>query len=162
MSVHDQLNPPADVPVDQTGESSLAQQSFKEECDINRIMAQYQNTGTISPNARSFRDYAFGQFDAISDFQGVEDAFVKAQEAFLTLPADIRARFNNSVETTVDWLGDPANLAEAQNLGIISGALRNDYAVMGALLDPLKAKSPSGDDASAGGKLVQAAKEQLG
>jgi len=72
-----------DVVIDQTGEQSLTKQSFKDECDINRIMARYQVTGMIDFVQK--RVPQFLDCTAI-DFQKSMDIVVQAQEMFSELP----------------------------------------------------------------------------
>lgn len=123
MSFHDQNNPAADTPLDQTGESSLTQQNFKDECDINSIMEKYNTTGFIEPGAVSQRDFAFGNFAESADFNWMQDAVHQAEMAFMTMPASERRRHGNDLTTFMEWLTNPANESEAVSLGLISGPL---------------------------------------
>ena len=68
-------------------------QSFKEECDINNIMARYVKTGVLEFAARHQPQY--GDFTGY-DFQTAQDTVAKGKTMFAELPAQIRERFENS------------------------------------------------------------------
>jgi len=94
-------------------------QSFKKECDINRIMAKYLKTGEISPKAISQRTAVFADVSNVGDYQAGMEQIKEADEAFNGLPAKIRARFNNNPGELLDFCADPDNKPEAIDLGII-------------------------------------------
>jgi len=123
MSFFTQYDPPADVELDQSGETSLTQQQFRDECDINVVLQQYNVQELVSADTVDLRDMAFGNFAAWDSYEDVEASLVLAQEAFATLPASTRARFDNDLATCVAWLDDPQNYAEATDMGIISKVL---------------------------------------
>lgn len=91
-------------------------QSFKDECDINRIMSRYQQTGVL--NHLSQRTPVYGDFTGI-DFQGAMDVVVQAQAMFAALPSSLRDRFANDPGRLVAFLDDPNNLQEAVRLGLV-------------------------------------------
>lgn len=93
---------------------SMTQQQFADECDVNRI---------VRSNAFIPADPAQMRFADVSEVMGYEDALMlvkKAQESFSVLPAELRARFDNDPSNFVDFLADPANEQEAQELGLIA------------------------------------------
>lgn len=98
-------------------EPSMAQQQFKDECDINNIMNKYLKTGEFTHATGKQGVYA--DFTEITDFQGMVDTIQKAEEAFALLPAQIRAKFQNNPGELVDFLGDPKNYDEALSLGLL-------------------------------------------
>jgi hypothetical protein len=73
------------------------QQSFKDECDINNIMARYLRTGQLPA---SNREPVYLDTTAF-DFQAAQDLVARARGEFSLLPADERDSFGNSVEL---WL----------------------------------------------------------
>lgn len=101
-------------------EPSLAQQHFKDECDINNILRQFNITGLLPENPLSPR---YGDFTGISDYQTALNAVMEAEEGFMTLPAQIRARFNNDPEQLIQFLDNSQNLDEAIRLGIVDKKL---------------------------------------
>lgn len=95
---------------------SLAKQSFKKECDVNHIMKKYEKTGVIEHAARYAGSY--GDFTGADDYQDAVAKLAAADEAFMSLPASIRKRFNNSAGEYFDFVKNPANLAEMRELGL--------------------------------------------
>lgn len=97
-------------------DKSLAQQEFKEESDINYIAERYGLTGEM-PQVLDLPQY--GDFTGIFDFQTAQNAVVEAKQQFMTLPAKMRARFNNSPQALLEFLADEDNRKEAEFLGLV-------------------------------------------
>lgn len=97
-------------------EPSLAQQQFKDECDINNILHQFNVTGLFPENPLSPR---YGDFTGIKDYQSALNAVIAAESEFDALPAQIRARFNNNPEELINFLENKENLDEAISLGLV-------------------------------------------
>lgn len=96
--------------------ASLAQQQFKEECDINVIVERFGLTGEIPGD---YKPPVSGDFTNVPDFQSAMNAVRGAQESFMQLPAQIRARFHNDPGELIAFLDVEDNRAEALKLGII-------------------------------------------
>ncbi len=75
------------------GEVSLAKQEFRDECDINNVMRKYEKTGLLD-HVNKFQGQ-YGDFSEVVDYQSALNAVMSADAAFLTLPAGVRARFEN-------------------------------------------------------------------
>lgn len=99
-----------------SGESKT-QQQFAAECDINNIMKKYANTGVFTHVTG--KQGRYGDFSMITDYQEMLDTVRYAQEAFNTLPADVRARFRNDPGVLLDFLQDSKNMDEAIKLGLV-------------------------------------------
>jgi len=97
-------------------EPSLAQQHFKDECDINNILRQFNITGLLPESPLSPR---YGDFTGIYDYQTALNAVIAAEDGFMTLPADIRSRFLNDPVNLINFLADESNRAEAEKLGLV-------------------------------------------
>lgn len=95
---------------------ALTDQSFKDDCDINSIMKRLRKTGHISHMRHSPGTYA--DLTSITDLHTSIIQVQKAQEAFDTLPAQVRKRFHNDPSQLVDFLHDSANDEEAIQLGL--------------------------------------------
>lgn len=95
---------------------SLAQQQFAEESDINFIADRYGLTGEL-PTVLSLP--AYGDFTGIYDFQSANNAVIAAKQQFLTLPAKLRARFDNDPQKLLTFLSDDENRPEAEFLGLV-------------------------------------------
>lgn len=96
---------------------TMAHQSFKDECDINKIMARYKTTGLIE-HVKSTQG-AYGDFTGVEDYHTALNNLHAAQEAFMGLPAHIRARFENDPAQLLGFLDDKENYQEAVELGLI-------------------------------------------
>jgi len=97
-------------------EASLAQQQFKDECDINNILRQFNITGQL-PDAPLSPKY--GDFTGISDYKTALDRVIAADEEFMNLPATIRARFDNDAANLIAFLDQEENREEAVKLGLL-------------------------------------------
>jgi phage internal scaffolding protein len=100
-------------------EPSLAQQHFKEECDINTILQKFSVTGILPEAPLSPR---YGDFSGIGDYHTALNRVIAAQEEFEGLPAQIRARFDNDPAKLIEFLDDEANRPEAETLGLVEKA----------------------------------------
>jgi phage internal scaffolding protein len=100
-------------------EPSLAQQHYKEECDINTILQKFSITGILPDMPVSPR---YGDFTGINDYHTALNRVIAAQEEFEALPAQIRARFDNDPAKLIEFLQDDNNRAEAEELGIVNKA----------------------------------------
>lgn len=92
---------------------SLTQQSQKEESDINVIVARFGVTGLLPQRLNVLNLEAF---DDIFDYQTAMNAVVAADRAFLQVPADIRARFQNDPQKFVEFVSNPENKEELYRL----------------------------------------------
>jgi len=92
-----------------------ALQSFKDECDINRIMAGYQRTGVAT-----WLEQREGQYKDVTglDFLLAMDTVVKAREMFDELPSSVRDKFYNDPALFLDFMHDPKNQDEMIALGL--------------------------------------------
>lgn len=97
-------------------DASLAQQQFKDETDINNILRQFNVTGQL-PNAPVSPRY--GDFTGISDFKTALDRINATYEEFESLPAELRARFDNDPAALIDFLDNEENRLEAEKLGLV-------------------------------------------
>jgi phage internal scaffolding protein len=97
-------------------EPSLAQQHFKDECDINNILRQFNVTGMLPEAPLSPR---YGDFTGIVDYHSALNAVMAAEEQFMGLPAELRARFQNDPEQLIAFLDNESNKDEAIKLGLV-------------------------------------------
>lgn len=93
-------------------------QQFKDEADVNVIMSRYQATGVlpedIDAGARQYLD-ATGY-----DFQTAQNLIAGANSLFEQLPSSIRNRVDNDPAKLLDFLRDPKNRGEAEEMGLIN------------------------------------------
>ncbi len=95
--------------------TSRTKQSFKEETDINSIMARFQKTGMIEFINKHEPQY--GDVTAI-DFQTAMQSVATGREMFADLPSKVRDRFNNDPAELLEFLDNPENRDEAILLGL--------------------------------------------
>ena len=98
-------------------DESLAKQSFKEECDINTIVRRFGLTGEMPSNVRMS---TYGDFTGISNYQDALNAILEAEDSFMAMPAEIRARFQNDPAQFVEFCSDEANREEAVKMGLVA------------------------------------------
>nr|QJB18962.1 MAG: internal scaffolding protein [Microvirus sp.] len=97
--------------------SKYTKQSFKDECDINTIMAQYQRTGEMPNINQQSPQY----LDATGyDFREQMEFVRGAKELFEQLPSNLRNRFQNDPARFLDFTSDPINRVEAARLGLLN------------------------------------------
>ena len=96
---------------------SMTQQHFKEECDVNNILAKFVRTGVLPANCRP-GDY----FDCstIQDYQDCLNRVIEAQENFDTLPSGIRKYFQNDPGKFLEFVQNPENIDKGIELGLYS------------------------------------------
>lgn len=92
-----------------------ADDSFREECDVNTILRRFMKTGEIEyrKNPGVYQDVS-----EISDLEGSLNQINKANAAFDALPADIRFRFGNSPIEMINFLQNPENYEESIKMGL--------------------------------------------
>ena len=98
-------------------DASLAQQHFKDECDINNILRQFNITGLLPEATLSPR---YGDFSGITDYHTALNQVIAAEDEFMSLPATLRARFDNDPARLIDFLDNPENKNEAIKLGLVN------------------------------------------
>lgn len=97
-------------------EKSMTQQEFAEETDINYIAERYGLNGTI-PQVLELPRY--GDFTGLFDYQSAQNAVIEGKRQFMTLPAKVRARFQNDPQQLLTFLEDPENREEAIAIGLV-------------------------------------------
>ncbi len=100
-------------------DASLAQQHFKEECDINTILQKFNITGLLPEQTLSPR---YGDFTGIGDYHTAMNRVLAVQDEFEALPAQIRARFENDPAQLIEFLENSDNRPEAEALGLVEKA----------------------------------------
>lgn len=94
---------------------SLAVQSERDECDINTIVKRFGLTGELPSGVRR---PSYGDFVGVSDYREALEVIQQADDSFMTMPADVRARFKNDPALFVDFCSDEANIEEMRKLGL--------------------------------------------
>lgn len=99
---------------------SLTHQCFKDECDINNIMSRWVKDGLVA-HVNQYQ----GRYEDVSsaeDYHTSLNRVIAAQDAFDSLPATIRSRFENDPGKFLEFVGDPSNKDEMTKLGLLPEA----------------------------------------
>lgn len=99
-------------------EPTRTQQQFKQQVDVNNIVAKYKKTGTWQHLATKQGIYA--DVSDMSDYQESLEKVMKAQEAFSLLPSELRTRFANDPAQLLQFLQNEQNREEAEKLGLVN------------------------------------------
>lgn len=129
---------------------SMTRQEFQAECDINQIMRRYEKTGVISHVARRVPQYL--DVSETPDLQSALNMLERATEAFMSLPANVRKRFDNDPSEFVKFASDVKNLDQMREWG-----LAPPRETLPEAASPLESggKAPAGErDTPASGKGV--------
>lgn len=102
-------------------QETMAQQQFKEECDINNIVARYETTGLLTDPTKPGRAFQFGDYANLPDYMEAQELIRKAGEQFAGLPASIRKEFDNNPALFLDFCANSENHDRAIELGLIDG-----------------------------------------
>lgn len=93
-------------------------QSDAKDADINVIVARLLKGGMVPPTLGG--EPFFGDVSEIGNLADCLMVVQKADRLFMSFPANIRERFDNSPEEFVSFLSDEKNRSEAEELGIIA------------------------------------------
>jgi len=97
-------------------DASLTQQHQKDQADINFIIDQFNVTGLLPTSPVSPQ---YGDFTGVYDYQSALNAVMAMEDEFLTLPPNVRARFENDPEQLMNFLANSENREEAIKLGLV-------------------------------------------
>ena len=96
---------------------SLTQQHFKEECDVINIIKKHDRNGIIEHVQRGQARY--GDFSEVHDYREALDLVRDAQDEFMTIPSDIRKKFDNDPGKFYEFVSNPDNKEELIEMGFI-------------------------------------------
>lgn len=114
-------------------EPSQTLQEFKDESDINNLVARYRQTGAFydALAARNLgaqpRVPIFEDVSEIPDFQGAQEIVARGQAAFEALPPSLRVSFSNSPELFLAFVTEHKNNPDVlRKLGLIGSQVPDD------------------------------------
>lgn len=99
-------------------EPSMAIQSERDKCDLEVIRAIYAKTGVMN-NIRTDKPL-YGDFTSSREYHDVLLRAQEAQDDFMQLDANIRARFKNDPGLLLDYVSNPDNRLEAIKMGLLN------------------------------------------
>lgn len=111
------------VQVDFSDDPGMTQQHFKDEANVNHIMAKYGASRLLEHYSQFQGNY--GDFTEVQDYQTSLNEVIKAQDMFMSLPSEVRTRFGNDPAQFLDFVGREENRSEMKKLGL----LREDVVV---------------------------------
>ena len=121
--------------LDCTGDPGLTEQSHKEDVDMHNIMRQFEKTGIVKHVAAHAGTY--GDYVGAPGFQEAMNIIAKAESMFESVPAKIRAKFDNDPGKFVDFMQAPENYQAILDLGLDASHLPKPEAVAEpAIADP--------------------------
>ena len=115
-------------------EPSATLQSFKDDADINCIIARYENTGVlVDPSVPVSRIPSYGDFSDLPSYQEAQNVIVAANNAFYALSSKIRERFGNDPAAFYQFVQSlkkgSDDYVEAVRLGIVNEPVDNSHEV---------------------------------
>ena len=90
---------------------SMTQQSFKDACDINQIMAKYQKTGII--DHINVYEPAYGEVDGTT-FTEAMQTVANATTMFMDLPSRAREAFDHDPAKFLDYVNNLEDKPESR------------------------------------------------
>lgn len=97
-------------------DDGMTRQEFKDECDINVLLAQYEKNGTLPPLRPGSPQYL--DVSEIPNLQESLQLMREAEDAFMRLPASVRREFDNNAVEFVEFATDPANIGKLREWGL--------------------------------------------
>lgn len=101
----------------EVGGPSLTQQNFKELCEINKIVARYRKNEIFDHVNRY--EGRYGDFSTAIDYREGIEKLRAVTEMFQTLPAQIRADFENDASKFLEFAQDPEHEEALRELGLL-------------------------------------------
>lgn len=96
---------------------SMAQQQFKDDCDVNKIMERHVRFDVPIPNKQAWQ---VGDATVVKSLEDAIDQISNASAEFDLLPAAVRERFGNDPLNLLKFVADEGNRAEAERLGLLA------------------------------------------
>lgn len=97
--------------------ASRTQKQFKDQCNVNNIIAKFKKHGTIT-HVRNAQNGVYADLSELPSLQEAHSTINAAVAAFEAVPAEIRKRFAHDPQNFIDFLADSSNDEEAIKLGL--------------------------------------------
>tara|TARA_B110000438_G_C15622654_1_gene567276 strand:+ start:98 stop:583 length:486 start_codon:yes stop_codon:yes gene_type:complete len=121
-------------------EVGLTEQHHADTCDINKILAQFMETGILPT---STREPVYGNV-ADHDFQEVQNQLAEAKSLFEQLPDPVKAQFDNEPFKFLHFAEDPRNLDALVEMGLANAPKKGS----------LEPSSTQAEDANSGTEIA--------
>ncbi len=100
----------------ESNEHIFVEQTHAKLVDINSIVRKYKKTGQLPALTEPGH---YGNFHLADDFHDAQNRILLAEDLFMALPSEVRKRFDNDPGEFLEFVNDPENLEEAQELGLL-------------------------------------------
>lgn len=91
-------------------DDGMTKQSFKDQCDINKILKKAQRTGSLA-HVQKYPEAVYGEFTGV-DLLGAHEQNERARAIFEDLPSEVRKDFNNNHFDFIAFASDPKNVGK--------------------------------------------------
>ena len=98
-------------------EPSKTDQQFKDDVNVNNVIAKYMRTRDARVLGSRVGQYA--DLTKLTDLSGAMNQVLMARDAFESLPSKLRQRFGHDPLAFVEYMQDPSNHKEAIELGLM-------------------------------------------
>jgi len=116
LPIHSTYSPKQRVQISFPQNSPYTKQEFKDESDINILMAKYISTGQLPDMREDSPQY----LDATGyDYQVAMEFVAGANTLFHELPSTIRSRFGNNPAEFLDFCSHEKNRPEMAEMGLL-------------------------------------------
>lgn len=127
---------------------SIVEQHHKDSCDINNIVNKYMKHGVVPADRSAFAQY--GDFSQVKSFGEMMVKMREASQSFMTLPAEVRAHFENDAARFLDAFSDPNQQKYLLDHGILQKKIPEqdpqDISLLKEIAQSLKISKGSKDD----------------
>ncbi len=96
-------------------DDGLTEQHHADTCDINKILAQFMETGILPTSTN--KDPQYGDVSE-HDFQEVQNQLAQAKTLFEGLPDPVKAQFDNKPFKFLHFAEDPKNMDSLVEMGL--------------------------------------------
>lgn len=95
-------------------DDGLTKQSFKDETDVNNIIAKAQKAGTLSHLLKYEGEY--GDYSDVPDLLEANARLQRGQQIFNELPSEVRKEFGQDMSEFFAFVNNPDNVGKLQEL----------------------------------------------
>lgn len=102
---------------DEDYEKGGAKQEFADQCDINRIVRQFDRDGVITHLREDKPQWL--DVTQVPDYRTAMTQVAAAEQYFMQLPAKVREKFRNDPAELMDCLADPSKRSMLEELELV-------------------------------------------
>lgn len=95
---------------------SMTKQSFRDQVNINKILARHRKTGML--DHVNGKTPFYGDVSGLVSYQDSLNVIQQANDLFSGMSSDVRARFKNDPIEMIKFFQDEKNIEEAIKLGM--------------------------------------------